>query len=94
MPSITIQWDATLDERTCPICKALHGHTWTFTTPEPLPESLTANGQIVWNIGMGSRAHGHQRHNCRCKLLISNVDLSDVNSWLEEKTKELEEQLT
>ena len=94
MPSITITWNAINDFRTCPICKALHGRKWTFTTPEPLPAELTANGQIVWNLGQGSRAHGHQKFNCRCSLIMDEPDISDVYDWVERKLRELEETQT
>jgi len=49
---------------------------------------------IVWNIGMGSRAHGHERHNCRCSLIMDEPDLSDVHEWVEQKLRELEETQT
>ena len=93
MPSVTFEW-TTHPERSktgvCPICKALHGHTWTFTTPEPFPDKLIANGMVVWSMGQGSRAHGHQRFNCHCTLDIVKVDTKDVDVWVEKKTRELE----
>ena len=90
MPSITITWKTRRDIVVCPICKALEGYKWTFTTPEPLPTQLTGNGQVVWNIGQGSRAHGHEKFNCRCSLKMEEPNLSDVHAWVEKKTRELE----
>jgi len=93
MPSISITWDATLDERTCPICKALHGYTWTFTTPEPMPDSLVhPQFGVVWNTTVGSQAHGHQRFNCRCSI-IPKVDVSNIKEKIEILKTALEQQL-
>ncbi len=91
MPSVAITWKAKMDERTCPICRALHGYKWTFTTPEPLPtELLHPTFGVVWNLSSGSRAHGHNSYNCRCSLEMGEPDLSDVNEWIEKKLFELE----
>lgn len=80
-----------MDARTCPICQALHGYQWTFTTPEPLPQELVHPQQgIVWNLAQGSRAHGHQRYNCRCSLEMGEPDLSDVLEWAKQKKAEIE----
>ena len=55
------------DERVCPICQRIDGHTWTFT--DEVPNSLThpSVGE-VWNTAVGSQAHGHQGFNCRCRI--------------------------
>jgi len=90
MPSITITWDATLDMHTCPICRALHGYSWTFTTPDPMPDELVhpAYG-VVWNKVVGSKAHGHQRFNCRCSI-IPRMNVSDVLEQVQLLKQELE----
>ena len=89
MPSITITWNAINDAITCPICRALHNHEWTFVTPDPMPNELTYNGQIVWNTAVGSQAHGHQNFNCRCSI-HPRIDLSDVKAKLETLKEEIE----
>jgi hypothetical protein len=70
-----------MDERTCPICKALNGFQWIFETgKDMLTDSLwhPVFGQ-VWSLSQGSNAHGHhfQRHNCRC-YITHQFDLEDV----------------
>jgi len=91
---IRFRWNAILDERTCPVCEALHGHEWEFeVTSAPLPQELTFNGQTVWNMGQGSRAHGHTRANCRCTLEFNpdtDIDMSDVFEMVQNKITELE----
>jgi uncharacterized protein with gpF-like domain len=79
MTVIAITWRALMDDRTCPICRALHGFTWVFNvTSQPLPDELThPTYGVVWNKSTGSRAHGHERFNCRCGIRAS-IDASDV----------------
>jgi hypothetical protein len=85
MPTISITWHATLDERTCPICQSLHNHTWVFPVgPTPLPDNLVHPSYgTVWNTMIGSQAHGHERFNCRC-LLVPDVDMSDLVAQAEQ----------
>ena len=91
MPSITIIWNAINDARTCPICRAVHGYAWTFTTPAPLPQELVhPQYGVIWNLSQGSKAHGHSGHNCRCSLHMGEPDLSDVQEWAEKKLAEFE----
>ena len=91
MPSITITWNAINDARTCKVCRAAHGFKWTFTTPEPLPQELVHPMYgVIWNLAIGSRAHGHSKQNCRCSLKMDEPDLSDVKEWAERKLAEIE----
>jgi len=71
MPSITITWNAILDTKTCPICKALHGYTWRFETGKDVMSDELTHSQfgVVWNKSIGSQAHGHKRFKCRCHIL-------------------------
>jgi uncharacterized protein with gpF-like domain len=92
VPSISITWQAHMDERTCPICQALHGYTWTFTMPEPMPDQLThPQYGVVWNTTVGSQAHGHQRFNCRCSIK-PEINVKDIKQKLETLKNELEQQ--
>ena len=80
MPSTSIIWVAHQDERTCPICKAIHGYVWNFSVEEGVPDFLThPTFGIVWMTGIGSQAHGHERYNCRCglKAEVHAEDLQD-----------------
>ena len=90
MLSITVRW-IIKDDAACDICKGINGYEWTFVTPQPLPTELTHPVYgVVWNLAMGSRAHGHARHHCRCNLKMDEPDLSDVQEWAERKLAELE----
>jgi uncharacterized protein with gpF-like domain len=95
MPVITIRWDATLDERTCPICQSLHGHHWVFDVGDtPLPDNLVHPSYgTVWNTWDGSRAHGHERFNCRCTI-TPDVDMSDLVAQVEQISALVRETVT
>jgi hypothetical protein len=84
MPTISITWHATLDERTCPICQSLHGFHWVFDVGEtPLPQHLTHPSYgTVWSTYAGSRAHGHEVFNCRCTI-TPDVDMSDIQARID-----------
>ena len=61
-----IEWLATLDDRTCPICSALDGLQW----------ELNANGSIGDPIGHAKRFPGPVAHfQCRC------TQISVTRSW-------------
>ena len=84
MPSTTITWNATLDQKTCPICKAIHGYTWSFNVKQGVPDFLThPTFGIVWMTGIGSNAHGHERFNCRCSI-IPEVHVEDLKKKIQQ----------
>ena len=88
---IIIKWQSREDERVCPICAAINGYEWTFTVPNPLPTELVhPQFGVVWTLGLGSRAHGHQKYNCRCNVHITNVNIDDVYEWAEKNLVKIE----
>jgi len=68
-----------MDDRTCPICMAMNGYTWTFEAGKDDfgNELFHPTYGVVWNIHMGSKAHGHATDNCRCGM-STRFDLSDL----------------
>lgn len=88
MPSVSITWHTSLDNRVCPVCKALEGYTWTFENQ--VPNSLT-HPQFgeVWNTTIGSAAHEKGMHGqCRCHI-EPKFDLTD----LVERVKKLRDEI-
>lgn len=85
MPSISITWHAMMDERTCPVCRILHGYTWTFVTGKDILGDSLVHPQwgIVWNVAQGSQAHGHEQYNCRCHI-ESHLDVSDLRAKIQQ----------
>jgi uncharacterized protein with gpF-like domain len=90
MPSVSITWRAVGDARTCPLCLAINGYTWTFT--DTVPDSLIhPQYDEIWNITTGSLAHEQKQFgkkygllsNCRCHI-EPQFDLKDL---LESVTK-------
>lgn len=93
MPSTSITWDATLDQKTCPICRALHGYRWTFNVKQGVPDWLThPTFGIVWMTGLGSNAHGHERFNCRCGI-IPEVHVEDLKQKIQQLMQAAEQNL-
>jgi uncharacterized protein with gpF-like domain len=93
MPSTSITWKAVLDERTCPICRAMHGYKWTFTVKEGVPDELVhPQFGVVWNVSRGSQAHGHQRYNCRCTI-IPEVNVADLKRKIDQLLRATEQNL-
>lgn len=86
MPSITLIWFCIHDQRTCPVCLALHGYQWTFETGKDTFPTELFHPQfgVVWNIAQGSEAHANHRETCRCGITYE-TDLSDLVT----KTKQL-----
>jgi len=80
MASLSITWHIK-DAGACPICKALNGYTWVFEAgkDELGGELVHPQFGVVWNLALGSRAHGHERFNCRCHI-THKFDLSDVRA--------------
>jgi hypothetical protein len=68
-----------MDDRTCPVCKALNGYQWVFETGKDVfgNDLIHPAYGIVWNTQIGSQAHGHTGANCRCHI-TSELDLSDL----------------
>jgi uncharacterized protein with gpF-like domain len=89
LATVTITWHAVMDDRTCPICMALNGHTWTFVAGEDSFHNalIHPNYGVVWDVQMGSKAHGHTG-NCRCHI----EPQFDLSSLLERLTR-IREQL-
>lgn len=103
MPAYSITWRSSKDDRTCPICRAIDGYTWTGTGIPPDDLVHPTYGE-VWNKYLGSLAHeknlailsGHKvshvhglMSNCRCSIEI-HVDASDVLAKLIEFKNKLE----
>jgi hypothetical protein len=89
MPIQTITWHAHVDEKTCPICKALNGFTWRFQAGKDIMTDALFHPVfgIVWSLSQGSNAHDHtfggaygsgDENNCRCFLDGYKLDLEDV----------------
>ena len=79
MASISLTWHAVMDDRTCPICMALDGYTWTFETgADTFGDYLThPTYGVVWDVHRGSKAHGHIGANCRCDM-SHETDMKDL----------------
>lgn len=93
MPSTSITWKAILDERTCPICRAMHGYKWTFGVKEGIPDELVhPQFGVVWNVARGSQAHGHERYNCRCTI-IPEIHVADLKQKVEQLLHETEQKM-
>ena len=92
VPSISVTWHAHVDERTCPVCLALNNYTWVFETTVGTTVSTVQGGfrtflvhpsfGVVWDMQQGSKAHGHERYNCRCHI-TSEVDVSDLKQRIQ-----------
>jgi len=94
-----------MDNVTCKICAALNGYTWFFDVGGDYGTSVqTVEGSIrsflvhpefgvVWEISIGSKAHGHQRYNCRC-FVTSEIDVSDLRKRVELFLHQLKASLT
>lgn len=93
MPSVAITWKAILDERTCPICRAIHGYKWRFNVKQNVPDFLThPTFGVVWMVGLGSQAHGHTSINCRCSI-IPEVHVDDLKAKIEQLLRATEQNL-
>jgi hypothetical protein len=80
-PQIVVTWIAVMDDRTCPICKALNGYQWTINTNEPFPLNLShPQLGVVW-APEGSTTHKH-RQNCRCTL-HTVVEVADLKGKIQ-----------
>jgi hypothetical protein len=80
MASLSIIWRTMGDNRVCPICAAIEGYTWTFETGANtgLPQEISHPVYgVVWNIYLGSEAHGKHNGTCRCHM-EPHFDLSEL----------------
>jgi len=94
MVALSVTWHALMDYRTCPICMAINGYTWMETIGPGVGTTVsTVQGGfrtflvhptygVVWDMQQGSKAHGHERYNCRCHV-TAEVDLSDLRRRIE-----------
>ena len=94
MSSISVIWHAIMDDRTCPVCNAVNGYVWTETIGVGVGTTVaTVQGGlrtflvhpmygVVWDMQQGSKAHGHERYNCRCHV-TAEIDLSDLRKRIE-----------
>ena len=85
MPSINVTWKAVMDEKVCPICRALNGYTWTFITGKDSMGNSLVHPQfgIVWDVHRGSQAHGHLQYNCRCHI-EPQIDIDDLRAKIQQ----------
>lgn len=78
MPSTSLTWVTKRDDRVCPICVGLSGYTWIFDAKEGVPDILVhPTFGVVWIVGIGSQAHGHEPFGCRCKFKLG-ADFGDL----------------
>lgn len=73
-----------MDDKTCPVCRALNGFTWVFETGVDVMTDALWHPQfgIVWSLEQGSNAHARgylsgNLYNCRCNI-SHKFDLEDV----------------
>jgi hypothetical protein len=89
MPTQTITWHTNVDDRTCPICRALNGFTWVFQAGKDVMTDALFHPVygVVWSMSQGSNAHDHtfggaygsgNENNCRCFLDGYTLNLEDV----------------
>ena len=93
--SLSITWHAKMDQRTCPVCRALNGYTWVFDAgkDELGGELVHPQFGVVWSLAQGSRAHGHERYNCRCHI-THEFNLSDVTAKVEKLAETVKASIT
>ena len=88
MPSLIVKWRTMHDEKVCPVCDDLErsGYTWVLSTGHELVLSHPEYGD-VWNIQVGSEAHGSHDGSCRCELDFDfdYTDLVEVITKLRDK---------
>jgi hypothetical protein len=80
-----------MDNRTCPICRDLNGFQWIFEVGvDQFPNGLyhPAHGE-VWNMAIGSAAHGDNAYMCRCHL-ETEFELGDILTRVTRIADELE----
>jgi hypothetical protein len=76
---LKLTWHTQHDDRVCPICQAIDGYVWTIESGKDVFYNTLTHPTYgdVWNVQEGSRAHGHQNDNCRCRI-TPEFDLSDL----------------
>ena len=90
MAKVFIEWHSMKDDKVCPICEFLNGYIWVFQTGENMIGESLNHPQFgeVWNVNLGSKAHGHDDDNCRCSM-SSDFDLSDTLYMVKELREHL-----
>jgi hypothetical protein len=95
MVTATLVWVSMRDSKVCDVCKALDGYEWIVDLgAEKSPFNTTlvhpTYGE-VWNMRVGSGAHGHFAANtCRCTVIVADMDYSDLLAKVTELADRIE----
>ena len=97
MPTATLRWVSMRDSKVCDVCEELDrtGYTWILDLgAEESPFNTTLvhpKFGEVWNLRVGSGAHGHFAANtCRCSVIVTDMDYSDLLARITELADRIE----
>lgn len=79
MPILRLTWHCKRDALSCPVCRALDGYSWKFTTEKDkkLPDVLVHPVYgAVWSLKEDSLIK-EENGKCRCEI-TREIDLSDM----------------